>query len=231
MAGKRVYANRPRVSPRSCDPLSPHVHACTYMYTRFLVPDRLLLISKDTNICNDFFITKLGLLFRLEMDEEMLDEIVWDYFSLPLLFFFLCMKQNTIFQFWSRYGVVGNNERIVWDFCFPLTRFVLSPLDVKYRGNYELWSRIQFQYRLSPISVQSLFQYSHSSKWISQSLFISLAVIFPIFRYKELYSRSFYRRTKIEFFNTIHSISAYFFPPSCPSLYFLPHSLLVQLKA
>lgn len=76
MAGKRVYANRPRVSPRSCDPLSPHVHACTYMYTRFLVPDRLLLISKDTNICNDFFITKLGLLFRLEMDEEMLDEIV-----------------------------------------------------------------------------------------------------------------------------------------------------------
>lgn len=135
----------------------------------------------------------------------------WDFeiiFLLPFYSFFFSVR-NTIFQFWSRYGVVRNNESIVWDFFFPLTRFALFP-DVKYRGNYEPWSRIQFQYRLSPISVQSLFQYSHSSKWISQSLFISLAVIFPIFRYiyiykykKELYSISFYRRTKIELFNTI----------------------------
>lgn len=30
------------------------------------------------------------------MEEEMLDEIVWDYFSLPLLFF-IFVYQNTIF--------------------------------------------------------------------------------------------------------------------------------------
>lgn len=124
-----------------------------------------------------------------EIEKQVLDERLWDYFSSSLLFFFFFSVRNTIFQFWPRYGVVRNNESIVWDFFFPLTRFALFP-DVKYRGNYEPWSRIQFQYRLSPISVQSLFQYSHSSKWISQSLFISLAVIFPIFRY--IYIRKSY---------------------------------------
>ena len=68
------------------------------MYTRFLVPDRLLLISKDTNICNDYigFLRYEAFISFGEMEEEMLDEIVWDYFSLPLLFF-IFVYQNTIF--------------------------------------------------------------------------------------------------------------------------------------